>query len=848
MDDAIQPRRMHQNPRPESSSSRDPRMTPSNSSTNSAIHMNPSRQSQNQKEKAKDSGGSSMLQERLRERKVESARQRRRSVDVGLLEDRGVQSSPLKLSSREERRPSSSGVGAAPNKKIMGVKQIEEQVSTLHKQNFDLKLELYHRRERQEKLEARLEAVEARLAEQDELQEVNEELLIELEKRDQAVEEAVGIICDLEEKVERMMKEREIVQKFDAQQGSNYFSSSHQGAPRSSPPPFLELPETNGNDNGSRLPRMPSFLSEQSENTEALRSLYHATDRGHSGTSLPRLLEDVSAADGMSSPPLSLLSESSFLSIYGEKPLALDEPLDELSQSEESSPPKAQVKSPIEKRTRERPGREEKGSRPPAGSRSSSTRTTRLLSINSVLESPLQRLERGEHRLERLRIKLENGNQSLNSRPADRLERAPSAQEKRRSREIMRRLASDKDSFDRQQALPPTPDTVSTNTLRHYKNSHENLQDGHRQLDGSERSRSRNPNFAVPRATHHTYQSMISARPKSAGETITSRRDGHGWDTETQDDQTEIASLRSTASTFDTQDRDMIAPDMFNFGHAEEGRTWGRDVMFDHTSSNRLPAHRTQFCDDRQHLGIIEPHSDSTVTAETDYNPYNNRARQTSETSYDSNGHVDSSPRPSLPGRRSSLSTASKLKKAQPAFSHNRHDSQPSAVAPSPMKERKLARFTGLFGRSSTSPALNGKFGSQQSSSTSSGTKNSHDPAVGDIGLNVNGNRVDFAIGQPQVSSRVPFNDDEMERATPPPIARCRTSHQHVRPSSAGTGIARRNSAFSNSYGGRAWNERESMDVEPEAEPEEITTGKIGGRRWLGKLGRAGSLNKRGQQ
>jgi hypothetical protein len=52
----------------------------------------------------------------LRERKVESAKARRRSVDLG---EKMEQSSPLK--GRDERRPSSSGAG-----KGMGVKQIEE--------------------------------------------------------------------------------------------------------------------------------------------------------------------------------------------------------------------------------------------------------------------------------------------------------------------------------------------------------------------------------------------------------------------------------------------------------------------------------------------------------------------------------------------------------------------------------------------------------------------------------------------------------------------------------------------------------------------------------------------------
>jgi hypothetical protein len=93
-------------------------MTPASSSS-SAAHL-PNR-TQGTSARA-PSGGASLLQERLRERKVESARQsRRRSVDVT---ERGVQSSPVKANSgREERRPSSSGIVAG---KGMGVKQIED--------------------------------------------------------------------------------------------------------------------------------------------------------------------------------------------------------------------------------------------------------------------------------------------------------------------------------------------------------------------------------------------------------------------------------------------------------------------------------------------------------------------------------------------------------------------------------------------------------------------------------------------------------------------------------------------------------------------------------------------------
>lgn len=115
MEDSSQGSRRSRAPRPESSASSHTRMTPT-SSNSSAAHL-PAR-SLNPTQRA-PSGGASLLQERLRERKVESARQtRRRSVDLD--NERGVQSSPVR-GTREERRPSSSGMG-----KGMGVKQIEE--------------------------------------------------------------------------------------------------------------------------------------------------------------------------------------------------------------------------------------------------------------------------------------------------------------------------------------------------------------------------------------------------------------------------------------------------------------------------------------------------------------------------------------------------------------------------------------------------------------------------------------------------------------------------------------------------------------------------------------------------
>jgi hypothetical protein len=102
--------------RPDSSSSRDTRMTPA-SSNGSSAHL-PTRINPINGGRTTPSTGASLLQERLRERKVESARANRHgSVDLGHLRDREVQSSPV---AREEKR-SSSGGG-----KGMGVKGMEE--------------------------------------------------------------------------------------------------------------------------------------------------------------------------------------------------------------------------------------------------------------------------------------------------------------------------------------------------------------------------------------------------------------------------------------------------------------------------------------------------------------------------------------------------------------------------------------------------------------------------------------------------------------------------------------------------------------------------------------------------
>lgn len=576
------------------------------------------------------------------------------------------------------------------------------------KQNFNLKLELHHRRERQEALEKRLEEAEKRIEEQAELQEVNEQLLAELEKRDQAVEEAVGIIVNLEEKVERLMKEREIVKAFDANQQSTYYANSHDE-------PY-NVPPTGQSEISSAMARMPSFLSEQSESTEALRSLYLPAD---SDSSAPKQSEDAAPTE-MDSPRLSVLSASSFLSIYGEKQLSLD---DDVAVAEPDS--KRRQSESVERWIEERPTslRSSTQQRASTTPRRNNSNRNNFPSINHVLESPLQRLEK---------LKTKNGNNI--HLPSTAL--LPQSNQKLRTKETLKHVTTDKTSFEQHHGLPPTPDTVGTNTLRHYQNSNDTL-DQSRITDGTFLNSS--STIPAPSFAGDTFQSTPSVRPRSAGETITSKREGHGWDTETQDD--DLSSVATFATHTSRRSGRPLTPDLFTYSSEDRYGTWGRDVMFNYEPS--LPSNTAARYERlRQSSVPVHPRSDDTIRHPT----YNHNA-QSPLTPF------DSTPRPAPPDRRSSLSATSKFRR--PSFSQS--PTTHAAISPvSHQQESKRKGLTSrLFGRSDTSPAV--------SSSSSSMTRG---------------------------HCAVDDNEDE-SRATPPPIRRNRngTSSAH-RPSSAGVGAS----------------------------------------------------------
>ncbi|KAG9946995.1 hypothetical protein KCU85_g6114, partial [Aureobasidium melanogenum] len=210
----------------------------------------------------------------------------------------------------------------------LGARECMDKLDKLSKLNFDLKLELFHCRERMAKLEQDCKALTSRAEDADRISEenatlleLNDSLVKELEHRDEAVQEAVSIICDLEEKLEQM---QHLQQNPCNQPGIPKISRASSISP--CPRTVLSPPKSDSKSltRSSSARRIPSFVGDQKPATRALRSVYlepKPTLRAvTSFASLTSQKEEIdksnSDVDTLDSPCLSVLSKSSFPSIY----------------------------------------------------------------------------------------------------------------------------------------------------------------------------------------------------------------------------------------------------------------------------------------------------------------------------------------------------------------------------------------------------------------------------------------------------------------------------------------------------------------------------------------------------
>lgn len=244
----------------------------------------------------------------------------------------------------------------------MGIRETDDYINKVMKENIDLKFDLFHQRRRTEELEKRLQKMENLKDDIRSLQAINEELQREIEKRNTAVQEAVNMICQHELTIEVLMSKVSNKNNVATQSPveepmgldsdpAGYTpsqnlkeSKSHDAdekcalrmdtkdktvAPRNDPSSQGKS-ETDIFPERLKSPwRTPSFLHEHKENTDALRSLY----KGHGNN--PQLnpsmfslsspgslytMDDEVDVDGdqymLNSPRLSVLSESSLFSVY----------------------------------------------------------------------------------------------------------------------------------------------------------------------------------------------------------------------------------------------------------------------------------------------------------------------------------------------------------------------------------------------------------------------------------------------------------------------------------------------------------------------------------------------------
>ncbi|KAK4958848.1 hypothetical protein LTR10_003645 [Elasticomyces elasticus] len=321
---------------------------------------------------------SQFLQERLQERRARNMRPKRsRQTDVG--PSRGADDDIFLNEAEESRHASArmydssplmagsrvaSGVSRSSKRHSIGVRDVDDQMDRLSKQNFALKLELDHRRDHTVKLQEQLEAMQDQVERAEVLQEehtellrINSELVEELEKRDKAVEEAMDIICDneervqfLEEKLADFEERRSHTRPSTANADSGYAGTeTHEHVPSSSPPETKKVPRTPtvtasmprpaasaashklqgmmARPTPAKLRREPSFLSQKKASTHVLRSVYlesaHSLHPVQSFASLlskrDSRLGDLNEDVVLNSPRLSVLSESSFPSLYSPK-------------------------------------------------------------------------------------------------------------------------------------------------------------------------------------------------------------------------------------------------------------------------------------------------------------------------------------------------------------------------------------------------------------------------------------------------------------------------------------------------------------------------------------------------
>ena len=195
-------------------------------------------------------------------------------------------------------------------------------------------------------MESKVEKLEGLDAENEELRVANNDLMLQIQKRDAdidmreaAIEEAVAMICDLEARIEEL--KQQLLNSTQGKADQTTLPSQRVIVDSLSTPPQILKEAINGNSLRSQIPddsvhsdaipripsrsplRQPSFLRNPKRSTVALRSLYSSANPSFISLKRPSSVftdaefDEEMERQMLNSPRLSILSESGFSSIYG---------------------------------------------------------------------------------------------------------------------------------------------------------------------------------------------------------------------------------------------------------------------------------------------------------------------------------------------------------------------------------------------------------------------------------------------------------------------------------------------------------------------------------------------------
>ncbi|CAG8302012.1 unnamed protein product [Penicillium salamii] len=254
----------------------------------------------------------------------------------------------------EKARKINDALSAGQRKpKEMGMREMDTYVSKMNKLNFDLKLEVFHRTQQMKILEQKLERMaemEEQLTHMDQLEaevqelrtvaqenqmlrEKNKQLSEDFKNRDQAVVEAVDLICQLETKIDVLENggrtSKMSMSRPRTADGSDVLTPKART--------MVEIPERTSSRRSSRsssvmnvarrqtsselrkLSKAPSFLRLDDKSTATLRGLYepHKESRTETtGLAKSESFHTMTETMEPESPRLSVLSECSELNTF----------------------------------------------------------------------------------------------------------------------------------------------------------------------------------------------------------------------------------------------------------------------------------------------------------------------------------------------------------------------------------------------------------------------------------------------------------------------------------------------------------------------------------------------------